>query len=91
MSGSISVLYMFYVCMIFKILPCVLSMIFVPVWLTSLSVVVSRSIHVTSRCISSFFLWLGNSPCIYTPHLYSCVDGYVGCFHVLAIVNELLL
>ena len=33
------------------------------------------------------FLWLSHIPCIYVPHLYSSVDGHLGCFHVLAIVN----
>ena len=38
------------------------------------------------------FLWLCNIPlCICTNHIFfihSSVDGYLGCFHVLAIVNS---
>ena len=26
--------------------------------------------------------------CVQTSHLYSSVDGYLGCFHFLAIVNN---
>ena len=33
------------------------------------------------------FLRLSHIPRIYVPHLYSSVDGHLGCFHVLAIVN----
>ena len=42
------------------------------------------------------FLWLSDSPLcvlggvVYTPHLlfiHSSVEGHLGCFHVLAIVN----
>ena len=36
------------------------------------------------------FLWLNNITFVYIPHLlyHSSVDGYLGCFHVLAIVNS---
>ena len=43
------------------------------------------------------FLWLSNIAlcvCVYTyththtPHHYSTVDGHLGCFHVLVIVNS---
>ena len=35
------------------------------------------------------FLWLSYIHCIYVPHLlYSSVDGHLGFFHVLAIVNS---
>ena len=36
--------------------------IFTFVWLTSLSMIISRSIHVTPNDIISFFLWLRNIP-----------------------------
>ena len=36
------------------------------------------------------FLQLSNIPCIYIYHIFihSSVDGHLGCFHVLAIVNS---
>ena len=35
------------------------------------------------------FLWLSNIPlCIYHSFIHSSVDGHLGCFHVLAIVNS---
>ena len=30
------------------------------------------------------FLWLSNIPCMF---IHSSVDGHLGCFHALAIVN----
>ena len=39
-----------------------MSDIFVFVWLTLLSMIISRSIHIAENDIISFFLWLGNSP-----------------------------
>ena len=36
------------------------------------------------------FLWLSTIPCVYVPQLFihSSVNGQLGCFHVLAIVNS---
>ena len=53
---------------------------------------ISRSIHVAANGIISFFLSLSNTPlcvCVCVPHLLYpfIVDGYLRCFHVLAIVN----
>ena len=42
-------------------------MIFVFVWLTSLSMIISRSIHVVANGIISFFLWLSNIPSLWPP------------------------
>ena len=60
--------------------------------LTSLSMIISRSIHVAANGLFYSFVWLSNIPlcvgvymCI--PHLfYPFISGHSGCFHVLAIV-----
>ena len=52
-------------------------MVFVFLWLISFSVTISRSIHVAANGAVSF---------IFIP--YSSVDWYLGCFHVLAIMNS---
>ena len=51
---------------------------------------VSRFISVAANCISLSFQWLSNIP-LYMYHMFlihSSVDGYSGCFHVLATVNN---
>ena len=67
-------------------------MIFVFLSLTSLSMTISRSIHVTGNSIISFLLWLSNIPLyIYMYNIFfihSSVDGHLGCFHVLAMINS---
>ena len=58
------------------------------------NMIISRSIHVAANSITSFFLWPSNIPLclyVYTHHIFfvcSSVDGQLGCFHVLAIVNN---
>ena len=51
---------------------------------------ISRSIHVAANGIISFFFMAEYYSIIYTYHIFfihSSVDGHLGCFHVLAIVN----
>ena len=64
-------------------------MIFVFVWLTSFSMIISRSIHVTANGIISFSFMAEHI--VYMYHIFfnhSSVNGHLGCFHVLAIVNS---
>ena len=66
-------------------------MIFVFVWLTSLSMILSRSLHLAADGIISFFFycWI-IFHCIYVPTFFnhSSVYGHLSCFHVLATVNS---
>ena len=61
-------------------------------WLTSLTMIVSRSINVAVKDIISFFLWLSNSLLyIKVSHIifiHSSINGHWGCFHVLIMVNS---
>jgi len=61
--------------------------IFVFLFLISLCMTDSGFIHITIYDPISFLLWLSN-----IPHqiffIHSSVDGHLGCFHVLAIVNS---
>ena len=71
-------------------------MIFVFLFLASLCVTGSSFIHLTRTKLNVFLLWLSNIPlhvyvCIYIYHdffIHSSVYGYLGCFHVLVIVNS---
>ena len=60
-------------------------------WLISLSMIFSKFIYIVA-CISiSFFLIAKKDSIVYTSHVFfihSSVDGHLGCFHVLAIVNS---
>ena len=61
------------------------------VWLTSLSMIISRSIHVATNGISSFFLMPEWYSVVYMFHIFfihSSVNGHLGGFHVLATVNS---
>ena len=60
------------------------------VWLTSLSMIISRYSHVAANGISSF-LWLRNIPlyiCTTSSFIHSSVDWHLGCLLFLAIVNS---
>ena len=61
------------------------------VWLISLKIIPSRSIHVVVNGKISFFFygWIVLH-CIYTPHffIHSSSNGHLGCFHVWAIANN---
>ena len=60
-------------------------------WLISLSIIFSRTIHIIASGKISLFLRLSNSPlCIYIYHIFfiHSTVGYLGCFHILAIVNS---
>jgi len=66
-------------------------MAFAFLFLISLSMRVSNSIHVAANGIILFFFygWAYSIGYMYHSFLiHSSVDGYIGCFHVLAIVNS---
>ena len=52
---------------------------------------ISKSIHVASNGIISFLFMAESCSIAYMYHIFfvqSSVDGHLGCFHVLAIVNS---
>ena len=61
------------------------------VWLLSLSILVLRFIHIVA-CIRTSFLFMAeyySIVCIYyNLFIHSSLEGYLGCFHLLAIVNS---
>ena len=66
-------------------------MIFVFLSLSSLSMIISRSIHVAANGIISFFFMAEYYSIVCMYHIFfvhSSVGGHLGCFHVLAIVNS---
>ena len=66
-------------------------MVFVFLLLNSLSMIISSCIHVASNGIISFFFMAEKYSIVYMYHIFfihSSVDGRLGCFHVLAIVNS---
>ena len=65
-------------------------MLFLFLWLTSLNKTTSRSIHVASNGIILFLFMTETYSTVYMYHIFihSSVDGHLGCFPVLAIVNS---
>ena len=67
-------------------------MIFVFLCLTtSLGMIISRSIHVAANGIISFFFMAEYYSIVYMYHIFfihPSVDGHLGCFHVLAVINS---
>ena len=66
-------------------------MMFIFLFLTSLCIIGHSFVHLI-RTDSNVFLFMAEYYCIeYMYHsffIHSSVDGYLGCFHVLAIVNS---
>ena len=64
---------------------------FVFVWLTSLSMIISRFTHVAASGIVLLFFMAEKYSTVYLYYIFffhSSVNGHLGCFHVLAIVNS---
>jgi len=60
-------------------------------WLTSLSMKISSSIHVAANGIISLFFVAEYYSIVFMCYIFlihSSVNGHLGCFHVLAIVNS---
>lgn len=83
------------VCMDFPILPLPytwsMGSVVFWVWLPSLSIMFSSSVHTAARISPSFFFMVEKYfPAELDPVLFICswVDGRLGCFHLLAAVNS---
>ena len=65
-------------------------MIFVFLWLTSLSMIISRFIHIAANAIISFFYMVEyhSIVCMYHIFIFPTVSGYLVYFHVLTLVNH---
>ena len=64
-------------------------MVFVFLCLTSLSVIISRSIHVATNGIISFLFRVIFYFGVCASHLYPLISyGHLGPFHILAIINS---
>ena len=61
------------------------------VWLISLNIMPSKSIHIaTNSKISFYFMaeWYSVGYIYHIFFIYSSVDGHLGCFHILTTVNS---
>ena len=66
-------------------------MIFVFLWLTSLTMIISRFIPIAAYGIISFRLMAEYYSYVYLCHIFffhSSVDGHLSCIRVLAVVNS---
>ena len=65
-------------------------MIFVFLWLISLSIIPSSSMHVVVNGKISFFLIAEEYSIVYIYHIFihSSIDGHLGSFHTLAIIDS---
>ena len=100
LSESVSILLYSWVCFIFKDVTYKwYHIVIVFLWLTSLSIILSRSIHVCAKGkISIFSGWVvlcSVRVCVCVCvcvcvifFIHSSVDGYLGCFCILAIINK---
>ena len=68
--------------------------LFFSFWLTSLCIIGSRSIQLISTDSNLFLFMAEYDFIIYTHHnffIHSSVDGHLGCFHILAILNSAIM
>ena len=76
----------------FHIYVLVIQYLFFSFWLTSLCVTGSRLGYLSTTYPNVFLFMADNIPLhVYKHHLFSVhssVDGHVGCFHVLAVINS---
>ena len=66
-------------------------MVFVFLFLTSLSMIISNCIHVAANGLILFFFMAESCSIVYMYYIFfihSSVNGHLGCFHALAIVNS---
>ena len=62
-------------------------MVFLSFWLTSLCITGSKFIHLITTDAKVFF-FMANIPLCICTFIHSSVDGHLGCFRILSIVNS---